>query len=246
VADLGGLVRAAVLTAMQERDLFDRLNPCARSQHSDSTSAHSPPATMPLPSREERCDFKLRVAAFYGLAAADGGGGQITDMFGVAGPTADVTLAHIWPASYTNWEEPAREPSLPIGFHTEPRNFMLLPRDVHAAFDRGDVVFIPTTTGVTCFVLPAATVSDGVRRLSGRALHLPLQVTPYKRLLAYFARCATRHGPTLDAGVQAALEASMSASAADDVGNAALQDLMSRMESSGVVGTVCAGTAAPA
>jgi hypothetical protein len=120
-------------------------------------------------------------------------------------------------------------------FHSEPRNFMLLPRDVHAAFDDGRVMFVPSLSSIKCFVLSPAGVSDAVRQLHGRDLHLPLLTSPYKRMLAFFARCATRQSFTsLDGDVQAALESAM-ASSEDSAGNEALQSLIDRMVDVGLV-----------
>jgi hypothetical protein len=222
------MMRRAVHRALRERDLFDRVNPFARSHHTDSISVHSPDGAARHPPSDERYTFKLRVAEFYGLLATDAE--QLVDMFGVTRRVKDVTLAHVWPASYTNWGDMVAELAMPVGFHTEPRNFMLLPRDVHEAFDTGNVVFVPSTLGIRCFVRPEAPVSDAVRQLHGRSLHLPLHTSPYKRLLAFFARCATRHVfRSLDPDVRAAFEEASSASE-DTAGNAALQSLILRME----------------
>jgi hypothetical protein len=218
---------------MRERDLFDRLNPFARSHHTESISVHSPEGAERFPPSNERFDFKRRVAAFYGLQAADAE--SLVDMFGVTRPIGEVTLAHVWPASYTNWGDVEDELAMPVGFHSEPRNFMLLPRDVHAAFDDGRVMFVPSLSSIKCFVLSPAGVSDAVRQLHGRDLHLPLLTSPYKRMLAFFARCATRQSFTsLDGDVQAALESAM-ASSEDSAGNEALQSLIDRMVDVGLV-----------
>lgn len=218
---------------MQERDLFDRLNPFARSHHTESISAHSPEGATRFPSSNERYEFKRRVAAFYGLEAGDAE--HLVDMFGVTRPISDVTLAHVWPASSTNWGDVEQELAMPVGFHLEPRNFMLLPRDVHVAFDEGNVIFIPSRSSIKCFVLSSANVSDAVRQLHGRDLYLPLQVAPYKRMLAFFARCATRHSlADLADDVQAALESAMTSSE-DSAGNEALQSLLDRMVDAGLM-----------
>ena len=218
---------------MRERDLFDRLNPFARSHHTESISFHSPEgAAERVPPSNERFDFKRRVAAFYGLEAADAE--SLVDMFGVTRPMGEVALAHVWPASYTNWGDLEEELAMPVGFHSEPRSFMLLPRDVHVAFDDGGVIFVPSSSSIKCFVL-SADASDAVRQLHGRDLHLPLNTSPYKRMLAFFARCAARHSFfDLDGHVQAALEAA-TACLEDSAGNEALQSLIDRMVDVGLV-----------
>jgi hypothetical protein len=109
----------------------------------------------------------------------------MTDMFG-SYLKQRVTLAHIWPASYTNWSDAARELSLPPDFYREPRDFLLLPEDVHVAFDHGRVIFVPATTQILpamcCLVLLSASAAASCTY--GKKLHLPKHDSggvPYKR-----------------------------------------------------------------
>jgi hypothetical protein len=69
-------------------------------------------------------------------------------MLGNCAPVNDVTLAHIWPASYTNWGDLCSELALPPDFYKDPRNFLLLPRDVHELFDHGACM------GVSVMIVP--------------------------------------------------------------------------------------------
>lgn len=232
---LDAAIATAVRAAMEERELFDRMNPFARSHHSDSISLHSAVGATRFPGSEaERVAFKQEVAEFYGLTSLLPG--TMLDMFNNRRFKNNVTLAHIWPASYTNWEEPCNELALPEGFHRDPRNFLLLPRDVHTAFDLGRIIFVPSTTHITCYVLPGHHLSKRVRKLHGKALHLPKHDAggvPYKRQLAYFALRAKGRA-VVDASIQASLEAAMSASA-DASGNAALQELERRMRAINII-----------
>ena len=209
-----------------ERALFDRMNPFSRSHHSDTISLHSATDAMRFPgSEKERKAFKKRVAKFYGLTSWIPG--RMVDMLGNNAPTSAVTLAHIWPSSYTNWEDPQRELALPEGFYKDERNFLLLPEEVHHAFDKGHVIFVPSVADITCYVLPGADVSGGVRAYHGTQLRLPSGKVPYKRQLAYFSLRA-KGRRTVDATIQRALEEALNASA-DSTGNAALQALEERM-----------------
>ena len=219
----------AVQNAMDERALFDRMNPFARSHHSDSISLHSAVDAHRFPGNErERKAFKETVASFYGLKSMVPG--WMYDMFGSLSLKQRVTLAHIWPSSYTNWSDAARELAMPPGFYKEPRNFLLLPEDVHFAFDHGRIIFVPAITHINCYVLPGAAVSKRIRKLHGKKLHLPKHATggvPYKRQLAFFALQA-KGQTAVGEVVQAALEGAMSASA-DAGGNAAITALEQRM-----------------
>jgi hypothetical protein len=226
-------VKAAVGTALsaqrKELALLDRMNPFARSHHSDSISLHSAAGAQRFPGNErERKAFKERVAGFYGLQSRVPG--FMTNMLGAFSREDRVTLAHIWPASYTNWADAERELSLPPEFYKEPRNFLLLPEDVHVAFDHGRIVFVPAATHITCFVLPGAAVNKRIRKLHGRRLYLPrhdVGGVPYKRQLAFFALQAKGQA-VVEQGVQAALDDALSASA-DASGNAAVHALEERM-----------------
>ena len=153
----------------------------------------------------------------------------MVDMFGNNAPTKAVTLAHIWPSSYTNWEDPQKELALPEEFYKDERNFLLLPEDVHHAFDKGHVIFVPSVADITCYVLPGADVSGGVRAHHGKKLRLPSGKAPYKRQLAYFSLRA-KGRKVVDETIQRALEEALYASA-DSTGNAALQALEQRMRS---------------
>jgi hypothetical protein len=126
--------------------------------------------------RAERRAFKASVAAWYGLDTA-GDDDVLVDMLGVPRRFDQVTLAHIWPASYGNFSEYASEMALPSDFHLQPRNFLLLPRDVHDAFDAGKLGFVPAREGhFTARVFRRDGLSDGVASLDGVRLHLRRQI----------------------------------------------------------------------
>jgi hypothetical protein len=63
-------------------------------------------------------------------------------------PFSACSLAHIWPVEMGRQaEEIATELRLPEGFFSEPRNFLVLPRPVHVAFDNEAVLFVPSRDG---------------------------------------------------------------------------------------------------
>jgi hypothetical protein len=115
----------------------------------------------------------------------------ILDMLGVPRRFDQVTLAHIWPESYGNFSDYASEMALPGDFHLQPRNFLLLPRDVHDAFDAGKLGFVPSREGnFTARVFRRDGLPDGIASLDGVHLHLPRALeghVPYRRSLGWFA-----------------------------------------------------------
>lgn len=133
-----------------------------------------------------RKKFKRDVAAYYGLTVP-GDDNMLVDMLGSQQRFIDVTLAHIWPSALMDVSPDfARELTLPADFHTSPRNYLLLPKDLHDAFDDGRVAFIPTRDSVIIRDFRGGAFSV----LSGRTLHLPRGCEgriPFKRLLSWFA-----------------------------------------------------------
>ena len=64
-------------------------------------------------------------------------------------PFAACTLVHIWPKEQASAaSEIATELKLPEGFFTEPRSFLVLPKDVHDAFDSEALLFLPSRSGI--------------------------------------------------------------------------------------------------
>lgn len=179
--------------------MFDRMNPFARSHHTASISVLRPPGSVVFPSKNERYQFKLRVARHYGLEAGD----AMVDMTGVERKAEDVTLAHIWPRSYTNWGEPCSNLGMPEDFYKDVRNFLLLPRGLHEAFDNGDVILLPglpqlqddgdTARPIRVLVISPRVTDPAVTRLHDTSLHIPSGKLPYCRLLAFFALMATKN-----------------------------------------------------
>ena len=228
-ARIGAVVSRAVATTIADSRLIDSFDPFARSHHSDITSLSSTdsPNSPPL-SQSVRRAFKAHVAEFYGLNHP-GDPHSLTDMLGKKRVFADVTLAHIWPDSYKNVAEFAREMALPSDFYSEPRNFLLLPKDVHDAFDDGKIGFIPAREQFTLRVFNRVGLADGITALDGSILHLPRECegrVPYKRILGWFAWLA-KGATVVSPQVRAELEASMSASA-DINGNDSLKVLVGK------------------
>jgi hypothetical protein len=170
---------------------------------------------------------KASVAAFYGLAVADAD--ILRDMLGYKHYFSEATLAHLWPASYANFSAYAREMALPPDFYTHPRNFLLLPRDVHEAFDAGLLGFVPSRDVIVVRVFRRERLSPGVAALDGTLLHLPRAAegrVPFKRTLGWFAWLA-KGAAVVPEHVQAELEGALCASASN-AGNAALAGLVRR------------------
>ena len=207
--------------------MVEAFNPFARSHHSDVTSPSGSGVSSPSgrSAKIERVDFKRSVAAFYGLTHEDGS--KLFDMLGVARRFDEVTLAHVWPASYQNFGDYARQMALPADFHRNPRNFLLLDRELHVAFDDGRVAFLPSRDGVKVRVLRRAGLSETILALDGRALHLPEKANgavPFKRTLGWFAWLAKGASRCSDE-VLGELDASVSASASAE-GNDGLRRLV--------------------
>jgi hypothetical protein len=219
-----GAALAAAMTAARQIGSFD---PFARSHHSDLTSTPGSVAGSPT-SQAMRRAFKVRVAEYYGLNHADEPN-SLTDMFGTRHNFSLVTLAHIWPESYKNFADFAREMALPIDFHLEPRNYLLLPKDVHDAFDDGKIGFIPARDKITLRVFNRDGLAEGVSALDGTRLRLPREHEgriPYKRTLGWFAWLA-KGAMVVSPEVRAELEAAMNASASAS-GNGALKALVDK------------------
>jgi len=205
----------AVARALEDRRMVEAFNPFARSHHSDVTSPSGSGVSSPgRASRTERVEFKRSVSNFYGLTHADPN--MLVDMLGVVRRFDDVTLAHIWPASYGNFGDYAKEMALPADFYTQPRNFLLLDRELHVAFDDGRIAFLPSRAGIKVRVLRPEGLSNAMLALDGRALHLPKPgATPFKRTLGWFAWLA-KGASSCSRELLGELDASISASASED------------------------------
>ena len=207
--------------------MVEAFNPFARSHHSDVTSPSGSGVLSPSSraARTERVDFKRSVADFYGLMHADSN--KLVDMLGVERRFDEVTLAHIWPASYGNFGDYAKEMALPADFHVQPRNFLLLDRELHVAFDDGRVAFLPSRAGIKVRVLRPEGLSNAMLALDGRALHLPRPgATPFKRTLGWFAWLA-KGASSCSRELLGELDASISVSASED-GNRMLSLLVEK------------------
>ena len=203
-------------------------NPFAASHHSDAIS--EPGVERAITDGA----FKRDVAEWYGLEDADRG--MLVDMLGVKRPFSQVTLAHIYPASYTNFGEFASEMSLPGDFNNNYRNFLLLPWHLHEDFDRGYVALIPSTTGIRIRVLRPDRVADATMAMDGRMLHLPGAQhgrVPYKRILGWMAWLARGATLAVTAEVEAEFEAAVVASHSRE-GNERLESVLRKAALGGV------------
>jgi len=235
VAGAGGPVNVDAVRrdVVAELALLERLNPFARSHHSDSISTSSPSAAKSFPAScqwaIDRLLFKKVVAAYYGLTVK-GNTYMLRNMLGDVTPFSKVTLAHIWPASYTNWGEGCENLAMPPEFYKNPRNFLLLTRSLHKAFDNGHVVLMPSRRHITIrFINREALDGKLDKALDGRKLFIPRRgAAPYKRQLAYFAMLAQgniRDGAVVESDVRGSLSASGS-----KTGNAVVQELTGKLQ----------------
>jgi hypothetical protein len=214
-AAIEAAVVAAVAQALDRSKHLARSNPFARSHHSDSISVASPTNAQRFPAEDERFAFKQTVATFYGLTVDDPT--RLRNMLGDEDVSTAVTLAHIWPASYTNWGDACANLALPEKFYEDPRNYLLLPKYLHDAFDKGYVVLTPSKDGITISVIRHEKVRSlrdcaSLMLLHRRKLIIP-QNSPYMRILANFALYAMGHedvGNDLEGEIFDALSATSS------------------------------------
>ena len=204
---------------------MESFNPYARSHHSDLTASAGSQGALALSpsSRSAERATKVAVANYYGLTDPDPN--YLTDMLGNRHRFDAVTSAHLYPKSYQNFHEFASYLSLPSSFLTgsDPRNFLLMDKELHDAFDDGFIGFIPNQSkSLTIRVFRRARVSARVVGLHGQTLHWPNKHhQPYRRILGWCAWLA-KGATSVDAEVGQELEAVLDAS--DDVeGNKALK-----------------------
>ena len=169
-ADIEAAKEQARREALEEMDLLQRINPFAMSHHSDSLSAFSPTGAMRFPPDNERTDFKAEVARFYGLNSKLKG--MVYNMLGELVPFSEATLAYIWPASYTNWGDACEALALPGEFYKEPRNYLLLPKAIHDAFDHGHLIFTPSKRHITIRIIKHSRFTHDLTAYDGKRLHI--------------------------------------------------------------------------
>lgn len=212
-------------------DPFPRILPHSPSTPSERSTASGSGGGAPIsasPTSKERKALKEAVAKFYGLSCDDDPN-SLVDMLGLRNPFHKVELAHIWPASYQDFGYFARDMALPGDFFINPRNYLLLPRDLHEAFDGAKVCFIPCQAGIRVRVLHGEGISGRVAALDGTLLHLPNSAAtppgvPYKSILGWMAWLAKGFRiltPESEEEMREALGASGSSE-----GNAALTSLV--------------------
>lgn len=199
---------------------IEAFNPFARSHHSDLTACSPEVASTLSPTSAAKARAAKRaVAEFYGLTDPDPN--YLVDMLGNRAPFHLVTRAHLYPRSYTNFHLFASYMSLPPDFNTNPRNFLLLDKEIHDAFDAGYVGFIPRSGALIIRVFRPTRVTARVASLDGQQLHWPIEASqPYRRILGWFAWLAKG---TDDTSAETANELEAALNASGDDGNTALQ-----------------------
>jgi hypothetical protein len=198
------------------------------------------------PKNDERPELKSRVIDFYGLREPDTGL-FFTHMGGPAVSSSDATMAHIWPSAEADAAGLlAGELKLPDAFHINPRNFLILPTDVHRAFDSGWLLFIPKKSegGLTRVVIRASRVDtvvaqgdpenaatrekrEWLRSVDGTFLNFKNDARPFMRVIGWRA-WTMRGSADDDAASRDAEVAAADVGSVDAEGNAALCSLAVR------------------
>lgn len=212
-------------------------------------------SSLRSPRDDERAELKARVIDYFALHADDGAGGEprcFTHLGGEAVERRFATMAHIWPSTDAGVAGLlAGELKLSSSFHADPRNFLVLPVDVHCAFDSGWLLLLPTRCAgggagadviadvivrasrvdsvvVAGDPLSAATLAkrDWLRSLDGTRLVFRSAARPFMRVLGW--RAWTMRGPADDAATVAVEDAAVDAGSVDAEGNVALSALVRR------------------
>ena len=243
VAGLEAKHAAAAVRAEQERLARLIVKPGPASKHARSrASARSADETA-------RLELKLRTLRYYGLlvddSSADKADWTAHTMLDEPGapplPLAACTLAHLWPEELEALAgEIADELHLPDGFYTEPRNYLILPKDAHDGFDNQALLFLPASNGkisVRKWRLEDRSPAEeaGSAKYFGKELSWPNREAaspelPFMRLLAFRMMSASKERPAGEpAGVpgyeqRVALNASTLAE-----GNKAVRSLCDRL-----------------
>ena len=220
-------------------------------------SAPSKTSPSQASAREEkelrRLGLKLRVLTYYGLLVSCEGNDKslwtartmMDDTDSPPKPLKACTLAHIWPSEKEMLaSQIAQELNLPEGFYTEPRNYLILPKDAHDGFDNESLLFMPSSGGtikVRKWRLEDRSLEEieAISKYDGRRLSWSLEDTaspnlPFMRLLAFRMILAHVNRPAsiLDddvlMGIEQEQEAALNASFAP-VDNQAVRDLCSRL-----------------
>ena len=237
---------ASVLTGVTEltrrADLADHEKLFVRAAVSTGGSSRSP-------RKEERFELKAHVLDYYGLRVPGDAGQCFTHMGGGAVSVELATMAHVWPSSEADAVGLiAGELRLSPSFHLDPRNFLVLPPDVHSAFNSGWLLLIPMKNaapgGASRVVLRASRVDTVVvhgnpasdatlnkrawlRNHDGAALDFKNDKRPFMRVLGWRA-WTMRGSPDDDAASRAAEDAASDAGSVDAEGNVALRSLTRR------------------
>ena len=201
---------------------------------------------------DARIALKKRVIEYYGLGVDLAGSDSalwrsrtmLCDSTSVALPFEACTLAHIWPKDKQRFADAiSMELKLPDNFYGEPRNYLVLPRDAHTAFDSEALLLVPTRSGAIRVRKWRVDVlkkgeSDALGKYYDKLLQWPTSSSaspclPFMRLMAWRMMTAVREAPVVSSSASAGFEPSeviddVMASSSSSEGNAALKSLILR------------------
>lgn len=190
-----------------------------------------------------RIQLKIKTLNYYGLIVKRDG--EVKDwrahtMLDAEGtpalPLEACTLAHLWPSELgKEASQIAEELHLPEGFYMDPRNFLILPRDLHEGFDNLALIFLPNRDGnimVRKWQLEHRSLEEqeALGKYFDRQLMWPEKASvtphlPFMRLVAFRMMCAKHKKPMDDPQLfAAALNASVSSR-----GNEGVSELSARL-----------------
>lgn len=212
-------------------------------------SRGSPTASARSADEKARIELKVRTLEYYGLVESREGDDKKvwtarTMLHAPDAPPLPLeacTLAHIWPSELSRLaSEIAAELHLPDNFYTEPRNYLVLPKDAHDGFDNHALIFLPGIGGnitVRKWRVEDRSVEEAaaVSKYFGMELTWPNKAVatphlPFMRLLAWRMLTAIKKQPDDEPAISwgdeqnAALNASVGAE-----GNKAVRDLCDRL-----------------
>lgn len=155
---------------------------------------------------DERVRIKKAAIKYYGLDIYMEGDDSTqwrarTMAGGPELPFEACDMAHIWPSEKAHLaDEAAVELGLPVGFYKSPRNYLILPRALHVAFDKEAVLLLPSTGGDIVVrkwrvELLSEREAGEVEQYYGTTLDWPLRRVhgphlPFMRVMAHKMLCA--------------------------------------------------------
>ena len=198
---------------------------------------------------DKRNDIKAEVLDYYGLLVnCEGSDKKLWTAHTMLDtpdspplPLKACTLAHIWPKEQAMLaSELAAELELPDGFYTQPRNYLILPRDAHEGFDNEALMFVPSANGsIKVRKWRVEDRSDdeaaSLAKYFGRELTWPNKQTaspslPFMRLLAFRMMSAGKSRPVGEPdGISLTEQEAALNSSVTSAGNEAVRDLCGRL-----------------